>query len=222
MLARGFDFGIAAFVLRRNVLDVIGQLHQFGAAVVGLADDVFVAFGDVMLDAHHVLKAKRLANVRRRFDRGIVHRVAQVETDERRRAVGTREQLRHHQRPPDKVRIVVADEHGNLELVVDAQPMNQIADENRARIDVEHLVDAIVGVIVQELVQPFERILIRLADAAEIAGDRVRPAQMDVRAVRAFGVERVHVRRADDLHRRHARRASRPGRLPILSCNARG
>ncbi len=205
MLARHLHFGIAALVLRRNVLDVVGKFQELRAAIVRLAHDVLPRLGNVMLDADDIFKAKFLANVRGCFDRRVVHRVAQVETDERRRAVGSREQFRHHQRPRDKVRIVVPDVDRNLELVVEAEPMNQIANENRPRVDVQHLIDAVVGVIVQKLVEPFERVLIRLTDAAEIAGDRIGSAQMHVRAVGSLRVERVHVRRADRLHRCHPR-----------------
>ncbi len=44
--------------------------------------------------------------------------------------------------------------------------------------------------------------VIGLADAAEVAGDRLRTAEVAVRAIDALGVQRLHVRRADDLHGR--------------------
>ena len=87
------------------------------------------------------------------------------------------------------VRIVVADEDRDLELDVDAQPVEQVAEQDRARVDVEHLAHAVVGVVVEVLVEPLQRVLVGLTDAAEVAGDRFRTAQVDVRAVGALGVE---------------------------------
>ena len=47
--------------------------------------------------------------------------------------------------------------------------------------------------------------VVGLADAAEVAGDRRRAAQVDVGAVGALGVQRLDVGRAHDLHRRRER-----------------
>ncbi len=78
--------------------------------------------------------------------------------------------------------------------------MQEVAQQHRAGVDVEHLLDAVVGVVVEEFVKPLEGIVVGLPDAAEVAGDRLRPAQVDVGAVGALGVQRLHVAGADDLH----------------------
>ena len=56
--------------------------------------------------------------------------------------------------------------------------------------------------------------MVGLADAAEIAGDGLGSAQVDVGAVGTLGVEGLHVARADDLHgRRHRHDVSVVGLL---------
>ena len=52
----------------------------------------------------------------------------------------------------------------------------------------------------QVLIGPLERVVVGLADAAEVAGDRVGAAQVHVAAVCAAGVERLDVSGAEDLH----------------------
>ncbi len=42
--------------------------------------------------------------------------------------------------------------------------------------------------------------MVRLTDTAKIAGDRCRTIQVDIRAIRAFGIERLDIAGADDLH----------------------
>ena len=51
------------------------------------------------------------------------------------------------------------------------------------------------------LVGPLERVAVGLADAAEVAGDRVRAAEVDVAAVDAARVQGLDVCRSQDLHR---------------------
>ncbi len=98
------------------------------------------------------------------------------------------------------VGVVVAHEDRDLELDIHAQAVEQVADQDRAGVDVQHLVHAVIGVVIQEFIQPFERVVVGLADAAKVAGDGRRAAQVDVRAVGAFGVQRFHIAGADDLH----------------------
>ena len=56
--------------------------------------------------------------------------------------------------------------------------------------------------MVKVLVGPAQRVVVGLADAAEVAGDRLGAAEVEVGAVGALGVERLDVAGADDLHRR--------------------
>ncbi len=78
--------------------------------------------------------------------------------------------------------------------------MQQICSQHRARVDIEHLAHAEVRVVIEKLVDPLQHVIIRLADATEVAGDGLRAAQMDVRTVRSLGVERLDKARPDDLH----------------------
>ena len=80
--------------------------------------------------------------------------------------------------------------------------MQEVAQQHRAWIDVEHLFDAVVCVVVQEFVQPLERIVVGLPNAAKVAGDGLWPTQVDVGAVGALGVQRLHVAGTEDLHGR--------------------
>ncbi len=90
--------------------------------------------------------------------------------------------------------------HADLELDINAQPVKQIANQDCAGIDIQDLSHPIIGVVVKELIQPFQRIMVRLADAAKIAGDSRRTTKVDIRAIGAFGIQRLDVAGADDLH----------------------
>ena len=78
--------------------------------------------------------------------------------------------------------------------------MQQVADQDGARVDVQDLADAVLGVIVEEFIQPFQYIIIRLPHTAEVAGDGLRSAQVQIRAVRALGIQGFDIAGADDLH----------------------
>ena len=99
-------------------------------------------------------------------------------------------------------RVVVAHEDRDLELVVHAQPVQQIAGQHRAGVDVQDLAHPVGGVVFQVLVHPFDGVVVRLADPPEVARDGLGAAQVHVGAVRALGVEGFHVGGADDLHGR--------------------
>ncbi len=200
MRPRAIHFGVAAFVLRRNVGDMVGEFDQFFAAVIRLLDDALPRFGDVMLESNHILKAQRFANLRRDLDRLVVGRVAPIETDERRRAIIAGKQLRADESPQTGVRIVVAHEHRNFKFNINAESVEQVTHQHRAGIDIENLAHAVVGVVMKQLVCPHERVIIGLPNAAEVAGDRCGSVEMNVRSIGAFGVERLHITRADDLH----------------------
>ena len=188
-------------MLGGDVGDVAGDGAQLIAAQIGLAHDALPRLGNVMLEAYHVLEAERFAELRRDLHRLVVDRVAPVETDQRRGAVITGEQFRADQRPQPGVGVVIAHEDRNLELDVHAQAVEQIAEQHRAGVDVQNLLDAVLGVVIEELVEPLERVLVGLPHPAEVTGDRLRAAQVDIGAVGAFGVQRLHVARADDVHR---------------------
>ena len=79
--AGDFHFGVAAFVLGRDVRHVVGDLHQFGAAVVGLDDDALLRLGNVMLEADHFLEAERLPKIGGQFHGLVIDRVRPVESD---------------------------------------------------------------------------------------------------------------------------------------------
>src|SRR5450759_4941860 len=72
---------------------------------------------------------------------------------------------------------VVAHEDGDLELDVHAETMEEVASQHGPRVDVEDLAHAVFGVEVEELVEPLQRVVVGLADPAEIAGDRGRAAE---------------------------------------------
>ena len=72
--------------------------------------------------------------------------------------------------------------------------------EDGPEVDVEDLADAVLGEVVEVLARPLERVVVGLADAAEVAGDGVRAAEVDVAAVDAARVQRLDVRGAEDLH----------------------
>ena len=59
---RRFDLRIAAFMLGRDIRDVIRQLDQFLAPVVRLLDNGFPGLGDVMLEADNILKTECFLN----------------------------------------------------------------------------------------------------------------------------------------------------------------
>src|SRR5665647_2373582 len=106
-----------------------------------------------------------------------------------------------HQQPEHRPRVVDAHEHRHLELVADPQLVHQERHEDRAAVDVENLPNAILSKDAKALFGPFQRVVVGLTDAAEVAGDGVRAAQVDVGAVDATRVESLDVRGADDLHR---------------------
>jgi len=90
----------------------------------------------------------------------------------------------------------------DLELVLDAELVQHQGDQHGARVHVQHLADAVLGQVVQVFVGPAQRVPVGLTDAAEVAGDRLGAAEHDIAAVDAARVERLDVRRADDLHGR--------------------
>ena len=57
----GFDLRVAAFMLGRDIGDMIRQLDQFLPPVVGLFDDRLPRLGDVMLEADNIFEAKLLS-----------------------------------------------------------------------------------------------------------------------------------------------------------------
>jgi len=62
------------------------------------------------------------------------------------------------------------------------QAMQQVARQHGAGIDVEHLPDAVLRVVVEELVDPLQHVIVGLADPTEVAGGGGRAAEVDVRA----------------------------------------
>ena len=202
MRPRGVHLGIAALVLGRDVRHVVGQHHELLAPVVRLADDALLGLGDVVLEPDDVLEPERPPDVGRDLDRLVVDRVAPVEAAQRRAAVVAGEQLGADQRPQGRIRVVVAHEHADLELDVDAQPVEQVPHQHRARVEVEHLAHAVGRVVAEQLVGPQQRVVVGLPHAAEVAGDRRGAVEVDVGAVGALGVEGLDHAGADDLHRR--------------------
>ena len=192
MAASLFRFRVAAFVLGSDVCHVVGDLRQFVAAIIRLDDDALPCLGDVMLEAHHFLEAERLAEFSGQFHRLVVDRVRPVESDQRTCAVFAAEEFCHRHDPQRVVGIVRAEEHGDLELDVYAQAIEQEAEQDGSGVEVEHMLNAVVGVVIQELVEPLQGVIVGLADAAEIARDGGRPAQVRIGAVRAFGIERLN------------------------------
>ena len=185
---------------------VVRELDQLLAPVVRLAHDALLGLGDVVLEPDRVLEPERPPDLGRDLEGLVVDRVAPVEPDERRRAVLAGEQLGPQERPQAGERVVVAHEDRDLELDVDAQAVEQVAGQDRARVEVEDLLHAVRRVVVEVLVHPQQGMVVGLPDPAEVAGDRRRAVEVDVRAVRALGVERLDDARADDLHRRRHRR----------------
>src|SRR5450759_853285 len=204
---------VAALVLRGDVGHVVGERHELLAAVVRLQDDALPRLGDVVLEADDVLEAECPPDLGRDLQRLVVRRVAPVEADERCRFVLAREELRPDEGPHPGVRVVVAHEDGDLELDVHAETMEEVASQHGPRVDVEDLAHAVFGVVVEELVEPLQRVVVGLAAPAEIAGDRGRADEVDVRAVGALRVQRLHVAGADDVHGRRDRRQVAVGLL---------
>ncbi len=97
--------------------------------------------------------------------------------------------------------VVRAEEDRDLELNVHADSVEQEAKQDRAGVEIEHVLNAVVGVVVQELVQPLQGVFVGLTDAAEIACDGRGSAEVRVGAVGAFCVERLHEGGADDVQR---------------------
>ena len=155
----------------------------------------------MVLDAHLVLQAEVSADGGGLRDVRVVYGVGEVEPGERRAPVVAGEHAGGEQRPEDGVGVVVPHENGDLEPHVHAHPVEQVPQEDRARVDVEHLVHSVVRIIVERLVHPLERVAVRLADTAEVAGDGPRSAEVDVGAVDALGVQRLDAGRAQYLDR---------------------
>jgi len=199
--AGGVHLGVAALMFGGDVRHVVGDLHQFSAAVVRLDDDALLRLGDVMLEADHLLEAERLPEFGGQLHGLVVDRVRPVESDQRTGPVVAAEEFRHGHDPQRVVRVVRAEEDRDLEVDVHAQFVEQETEQDRPGVEVEHVLDAVVGVVVEELVQPLQGVFIRFADAAEITRDRGRPAEVRVRAVRAFGVQRLDEGRADNVQR---------------------
>jgi len=65
--------------------------------------------------------------------------------------------------------IVTSKENRDLELNVHAKPVQHETQENRSSIEIENMLHAEVGVVIQELVQPLQGMLIRLTNAAKVA-----------------------------------------------------
>jgi hypothetical protein len=63
MFAGLVNLRVAPFVLGGDVGDVVGQFHQLLPPVVGLAHDALPRLGNVMLEAHHLLKAEFFAEL---------------------------------------------------------------------------------------------------------------------------------------------------------------
>ena len=162
-----------------------------------------------MLEAHHILEAERLAELGGQFHGLVVDRIRPVEADQRAAAVVAAEQLGGHHDPQRVVGIVAAEEDRDLELVVDAHLVQQETQQDRPGVEIQHRLDAVLRVVIQQFVHPLQGVLVRLADAAEIAGDGLRAAQVRVRAVGALGVQRLHVRSAENLHRSREWQAGR-------------
>ncbi len=78
--------------------------------------------------------------------------------------------------------------------------MQQVAHHHRPIINVEHLADPITGVIVQVLIQPFQRIMVRLTHASKVADDRIRSAKVDIGSIRATRIQLLGIAGANDLH----------------------
>ena len=85
------------------------------------------------------------------------------------------------------------EEDRDLELDIHAQPVEQEAEQDGACVEIQHLLHAVVGVVIEEFVQPLQGMLVGLTDAAEVAGDGLRAVQVNIRAVGAFGIERLDV-----------------------------
>ncbi len=179
---------------------MVGEFEQFVAAVVGLDDDMLEGLGDVMLKADDLLEAEFLAELGCDLHRFVIDRVAPIEADQRGRAIFAGEKLRAEQCPQGGVGIVVAHKDRYLEFIVHADLVEHIGEQNRAGVDIEHLLYTVAGVVVKEFIEPFQGMAVGLSNAAKIAGDGVRSPEVDIGAVRAFGVEGFDISRADDLH----------------------
>lgn len=66
-------------------------------------------------------------------------------------------------------------------------------------VEVQHMLNAVIGVVIQEFIQPHQRVFVGLTNAAEISGDCGWPAQVWIRPIGAFGVQRFNKGCADDI-----------------------
>jgi len=133
-----------------------------------------------MLKAHHVFKTEHFAELGGELQGLVVDGVAPVETDQRRAAVCTRKQLGADQSPKSGIWAVVAHKDRNLELDIHPDAVKHIAHQDSAGINVQHLAHAVICIVVQVLVQPFERVMVWLPHSTEIAGDGGGAVQVDV------------------------------------------
>ena len=189
-----------ALVLRGDIPHLLRDLHQLVEPVVGLSDDALVRLRDVVLEADLVLEAERRADCGRPLDGPVVRGVGQVEPDQGRAAVLPGKEPCREKSPQHVERIVVAHEDGDLELHVDAELVQEITGEHRSPVEVEDLLDAVRGVVVKVLIKPLAGVVVRLADAAEVSGDCVRPAKVDVRSVSPPRIQGFHPGGAENLH----------------------
>ena len=82
---------------------------------------------------------------------------------------------------------------------IHAEFIKHEAEQDRACIEIQHMLNAVIGVVIQKLIEPLQGVFIWLTNTAEISSDGRRPAEVWVRAVGAFGVKRFHERRANDI-----------------------
>ena len=116
---------VASFMFGRDIRHMAGDLYQLVPPVVGLAHNTLPRLGDVMLKTNDILKSQFLAELGGDLHGLVVYRIAPVETDQRRRTIITGEELCAQQRPQCRIGIVVAHKDRDLELDVNAQPVQQ-------------------------------------------------------------------------------------------------
>ena len=199
-LAGLFDLRLTAFVLGGQVGDPAGQFQNIGPAVIWLDDQAFPGFGDMVLKTDQILQAESPAELGADFDGLVIGRIAPVQAHQRCGAILAGKQTGRRQCPQGRVGVVDSQGDGNFEFDIHTQAVQQIAQQDRAGIDIQDLPDPIAGVVIKVLVQPLQGMLVGLPHPSVIADERFRAAQVQVRTVRTARVELLHPTGADDLH----------------------
>ncbi len=101
-----------------------------------------------MLNPDPVLQPEFPTYFSRPFQCLTIDRIAQVEADEWRRTIFPGKESCCHQSPKNRKRVIITHEDRNLKLHIDSQFVKKVTEKDCSWIDIEHLLDSILGVII--------------------------------------------------------------------------